>query len=331
MNPVLENHVLDLGWIMSDQDIACRLQNVSVADFKNQALRFSDYSQLYAFATENIAGYFPSLQFAKSSVLTVGASADHIINAYLLGAGNVTAFDVNVLAGLYCDLKLAAIERFSFDKFRSFLFRAKGTNKEALDFGTYAHLKEALTKPTKLFFDRMYAAFHNDGYLLRNSVVFNTHYDFDDLKIMSNLYLQSEQAYDEARDALRGKKTRWIHGSLFDVSRCLGKTCDIILLSNIADYAKMTVPAAKYLEAFSKWQVGPLRECLTADGIICAAYIYNVRAIPDEHAVYRTDVDDPEKRREVFSALGMDYEELCFPSVIPNNNDAVIKLRRRTK
>lgn len=50
---------------------------------------------IYLFTTEDISGYFPVLDLKDKSVLTVGSSGDQAFNALLLGAGEVTLFDIN--------------------------------------------------------------------------------------------------------------------------------------------------------------------------------------------------------------------------------------------
>jgi hypothetical protein len=324
-----KDHILDLGGMLSDRNLITDLSGISALDFENSDEKFSKFSRLYSFATENIAGYYPCLHFEKSSVLAVGGSLDHSINAYLLGADAVIAFDINVLAGMFCNLKLAAIEKLSFEAFKKFFLRNDGTNKEALDFKIYARLRENLEEPTRVFFDKIYSDFGNIGSYLRNSSVFNIAYDNDDLKIKSNLYLQSSESFEKARQALRGNKTIWIHSSLQELPKKIDKKFDIVLLSNIIDYAKSAYKGEDYLENFCKHEIEPLKGFLNSKGIICAAYIYDVRKKPQKGAKYRTDVDNPERRRQVFQSLGMDYRELYFESVIPDRKDAVILLQRR--
>ena len=56
-------------------------------------MNFNDY--IYPFTTEMISGYFDRLDLKDKTVLTVGSSIDQGLNALLLGAKNVTVFDIN--------------------------------------------------------------------------------------------------------------------------------------------------------------------------------------------------------------------------------------------
>jgi len=104
----------------------------------------------------------------------------------------------------------------------------------------------------------------------------------------------------------------------------------VILLSNIADYAREMFTGEKYLEIFAHEVIVPLSMRLNPGGEICAAYVYNARTGNlGEDTNYRTYIDNPKIRHEILSSLGMRYEELIFESGIPGKKDAVIRLRRR--
>ena len=45
-----------------------------------------EFQKVYPFTTENIAGYFSSLNMHNKSVLTVGSSLDQAFNALIFGA-----------------------------------------------------------------------------------------------------------------------------------------------------------------------------------------------------------------------------------------------------
>ena len=72
--------------------------------------KFSSFSQLYSFTSENLSGYMPTLPLDGAKVLTVCGSGDHVVNASMLGADEIVAFDINTLAGFYTDLKYSLVE-----------------------------------------------------------------------------------------------------------------------------------------------------------------------------------------------------------------------------
>lgn len=54
-----------------------------------------NFQIIYPFTTEDISGYLPQLNVKNKKILTVGSSADQALNALLLGAEEVTIFDLN--------------------------------------------------------------------------------------------------------------------------------------------------------------------------------------------------------------------------------------------
>ena len=53
------------------------------------------FKSVYPFTTEEIAGYFPLLELEGKKVFTVGSSSDQAFNALLLGAKDITVYDIN--------------------------------------------------------------------------------------------------------------------------------------------------------------------------------------------------------------------------------------------
>ncbi|MFH1637516.1 MAG: hypothetical protein ABIB71_03770 [Candidatus Woesearchaeota archaeon] len=306
--------------------------------------KFSRFSPMYSFATENLSGYFPVLPMQGKKILTVSGSGDHIINAYMFGATEVDAFDVNILSAFISELKLQALKELSFKEFKGFFLRESPNsstyNLNALDFEVYKQLKGGLSHFCSLFFDKAYEYFDFDGSRLRESYLFNNKYDLNQKKIQNNPYLQSKHNFEEVKRLSRKNHNRQIISEVQNLGELLGKkqSFDVILLSNIVDYAKIMFPESKeYLGAFCDSVIEPLKMHLTEEGIICAAYIYVDDNNPyskyrtEVHnplSKYRSAIDDPEKRRLVFQGSGMKYYEITFESVIPEEKDAVVLLQK---
>lgn len=53
------------------------------------------FQRIYPFTTEDISGYLPQLDLKGKKVFTLGSSGDQALNALLLGAREVTIFDIN--------------------------------------------------------------------------------------------------------------------------------------------------------------------------------------------------------------------------------------------
>ena len=69
----------------------------------------------YLFTTENIAGYINDMDLSNKSVLTLGSSLDQAYNSLLVGADDVTVFDINVNVEIFHKIKRDLILRYPKD------------------------------------------------------------------------------------------------------------------------------------------------------------------------------------------------------------------------
>ena len=81
---------------------------------------FGNNSLLYSMTTENINGFLSKYDLKNKKVLTVAGSGDQRLNAYLMGADDVTCFDINELCKYHLDLKDKAIINLSYEEFLKF-------------------------------------------------------------------------------------------------------------------------------------------------------------------------------------------------------------------
>ena len=286
---------------------------------------FNSLSQIYSFTTENIAGYFENLQFIDKKVLTVVASGDHIINSFYKGAKTVIGFDINYLALIFTELKLVAMENLDYNEFLDFFMINDEDNieknKDTLNYDIYINkLRKYLLKGTAENWDILYKSFNNNGYDLRNSYIFNNKYDNNSVKISSNLYLKSEAEYNKAKERIKQKEIILINSNYKDIN-CydLPNTvdCDIILMSNISDYIKdLYSKKLCYLEQYLKDIIQNFKN--KTNKIICA-YLYDI-----QNTKYRSEIDNPIFRKNIFNKLDITYIEKNFKSVIDNCTDSVI-------
>ncbi len=296
---------------------------VNLEDFDIE--KFNKLSKIYSFTTENISGYFETLNFLNKNVLTVAASGDHIINAIYCGAKNVIGFDVNYLALVFTELKLIALEKLEYNEFLEFfLINEKNDiekNKKALSYEIYFNkLRQSLSNNGKENLDILYKTFNNNGYELRNSYVFNNKYDNNYLKIFSNLYLKNETEYNKAKQKIKDKEIILINSGYKEINvNKLPKleSYDIILMSNISDYIKDIYSVkSNYLELYIKDIIHNFK--FKNNKIVCA-YLYNIK-----QEKYRSEIDNPLLRKKIFNKLDITFTEEEFTSVIKNCIDSVI-------
>lgn len=287
--------------------------------------KFNYLSKIYSFTTENIAGYFEQLKFANKNVLTVVASGDHIINALYKDAKSIIGFDINYLALIFTELKLIALEELEYKEFLDFFMiddeNGIARNKKALDYDVYtSRLRNHLLESTAKNWDMLYQNFNNNGYDLRNSYVFNNKYDNNCLKINSNLYLKSELEYNKTKEKIKDKEIILINSNYMDIKFYdlpKLKNCDIILMSNISDYIKdLYEKKSGYLEQYIKDIIKIFKN--ETNEIVCA-YLYNI-----QNTKYRSEIDNPILRKDIFNKLNITYIEKDFKSVMENCTDSVI-------
>lgn len=297
--------------------------NVNLEELDTE--KFNKLSQIYSFTTENISGYFKSLNFLNKNILTVAASGDHIINAIYCGAKNVVGFDVNYLALIFSELKLIALENLKYDEFLEFfLINEKNDidkNKKTLSYEIYFNkLRKHLSNNGKEGLDILYKNFNNNGYELRNSYIFNNKYDNNYLKIFSNLYLKNEVEFEKAKEKIKNKEIILINSNYKDINaNKLPKqeTYDIILMSNISDYIKDIYSVkSNYLELYIKDIIHNFK--FKNNKIVCA-YLYNIK-----QENYRSEIDNPLLRKKIFNKLDITFTEEKFSSVMKNCIDSVI-------
>ena len=295
--------------------------NLKEIDINN----FNNLSQIYSFTTENIAGYFEYLDFTNRNVLTVAASGDHIINASYKGAKEVYGFDINYLALIFTELKLVALQSLNYKEFlKFFMINDKNDvekNRNVLDYKVYINkLRKGLSKSVAENWDMLYENFNNNGYELRNSYIFNNKYDNNNIKLKSNLYLKSELDYNIAKENINKKEIILINSNYKDLNRHNLPNlanCDIILMSNISDYIKNIYNKEEnYFEDYIKDITQNLKN--KTNMIVCA-YLYDI-----QNTKYRTEIDNPIFRKEMFNKLNITYIEKNFKSVINNCIDSVI-------
>lgn len=295
--------------------------NLHDIDIKN----FNSLSQIYSFTTENIAGYFEHLNFIDKNILTVTASGDHIINAFYKGAKTVTGFDINYLALIFTELKLFALQQLEYEEFlQFFMINEKNDidkNKNALDYEIYTNkLKKLLSKNVSKYWNMIYQNFNNNGYELRNSYIFNNKYDNNNIKVSSNLYLKSEWDYNKVKKEISQKEIILINSNYKDLNLLNLPnlaSCDIILMSNISDYIeKLYNRNSNYLEEYLNEIIYKLKK--QNNQIVCA-YLYDIKSNK-----YRSEIDNPILRKNIFNKLDITYVEKKFKSVIDNCIDSVI-------
>lgn len=262
------------------------------------------FDSIYPFTTENIAGYMNDLDLTGKRIITVTGSADHILNAILKGATDITTFDINPLTEKYMDLKISVIKKLSYNEFLNiFLF-----DDVNIDYNIITSLDMSLE--SKNFWIKQ---LETQNKLLHSSL-FNTKYYNPTSKLWQNIYLK-EDNYNLLKTKLNNVNINFICTSLKDLE--LTQDYDYMFLSNISDYLNLMFTddlLVSYKNLINKF--------LKRVKVIYFAYLYDI-----ENKNFRSDIDDLNKVKKVFS----NFEVVTFNSALEtaktNIKDGVLILK----
>lgn len=250
---------------------------------------FGRYSKMYSMTTENIFEFLSYYDLKDKDVLTVASSGDQRLNAYLLGARNVTCFDINPITLLHMNLKDTIITNLSYDKFLAF-FGINSKQYKKLDLNIFEEIKDLLEEDTYKFYSHVIY----DNYLKYD----NIYYEFiEDLKCLQRIngYLDKNNYY-KLSNILKNKKIDFINCDLKNLKENIGcKKFDLIMLSNISDYIHQ-IYSNESLKLYYDL-IKNLIDNLNENGIMQVGYIYD--NFSTQHQ-YISNFSNDKKREKYF-------------------------------
>ena len=237
----------------------------------------SEFSKIYPFTTENIAGYIDYFDFDDKSLLTVGSSGDQILNAFYNGARDITLFDINEYAKYYVYLKIAAILSLSYKEFKAFFFRHGLTpfvrNHHMFSPELYEKIKgnlRLLDYESFLFFDELFSLYEPTKIRER---MFDDDEDRNVVIKGMNKYLKDEESYNKLQTIIRKISFRYINGNIFEED--VNGKFDNIFLSNLCTVAN--------LEQLKSLLQKLDRNNLNSGGSIQLGYLWNASFDSEEY------------------------------------------------
>jgi len=298
--------------------------------------RFSSFSKIYPFTSDNSASLFSKIDTQGKAVLTLSGSGDQIIHSYLGGAKSVIAFDINWFSLFYSELKIIALLRLDMNTFKTFLMyqRSDGeVNHCVWDYHVYTtSIRTYLSDHARSFFDLAYDTFGGSGYHFRHSNLFMNNITDYHSRVRNNSYLQSVQQYELARSRVAQRKTSLLQADVRHIGRAieqldLPRQYDFVYLSNLANYAEDMFPSTEPLQSYFDLVVRPVLNLVAHDGVLCAAYLHNPQVIGS--CVTSRSVFDSSKRATFFSPNEIAIrQEIEIDGVIESKNDLVVLLRK---
>lgn len=235
---------------------------------------FGMFCKLYSMTTENIYGFLSKYDLRDKRILTVAGSGDQRLNAYLLGASDVTCFDINPLSELHMELKDNAIKALDYEEFLDFFgIVSKLYDKNSiLDFRLFDKLGILLNSDTYDFFD----------YIIKNKKNSEIYFEGEDLDTLEKMngYFNVE-GYNKLKNIIKTKSIDFIGGDVCSLpDRIRGEKFDMILLSNISDYTHFMYKDDGLLEY--RELIDRLMDNLNLYGILQVGYIYSMYARGDD-------------------------------------------------
>ena len=177
------------------------------------------YNLIYPFTTENLNGYMNKLDFKNKKVLTVGSSADQILNVFLLGCKDITLLDINPFVKYYFDLKVAGLLSLQIEDFLSFFTYNKGLfkNKNSFNHETFNKIKNYLNENSYIFWNTLYKEYDNCGLIIRKNLFTMDEYK-EKVVSLSNNYLRSVENYNLIKSNIENCNPSFLTSDIRNVS-----------------------------------------------------------------------------------------------------------------
>ena len=273
------------------------------------SIDFGEFSKIYMMTTENIKGFLENFSLQDKEILTVAGSGDQMLNAYLMGAKNVTCFDINPLAFYQVKLKKAAVTTLNHNEYLMYCFSEFSS---CLDYSLFDKISKNLDQETLSFYDYLYSNYDETD--IYNKIYYQLNPRCNSLKNIQNMnsYLTSEN-YKKLSYILKDKEVTFIKSDITNLKDNLGdKRYDMMLLSNISDKIEDIYPGNP-LKGYRKL-IHSLSKNLNKDGIIQVGYIYSkyYEKVLFSDRKQRESIFSPEE----FPSILILYSTPAFTSVI---------------
>ena len=216
-------------------------------EFMDEGVKSSIYghnnatTRVYNFSNEYLDGTFEGLDLQGKRAFVVGSSGDQALHCIQNGASEVTIVDGNMWTKPYIELKLAAIKNLDFASFTRYMSYDNIFNPHF-----YAKVSHDLSPESQAFWDNIMLEFGGstlediamsmdakDEFFQHSSAYF----DPDAGKKESNFYVD-EEGYNRLKENLNNCKVNIELAEFSEFPEVAQGKYDLIMLSNIYDYAK---------------------------------------------------------------------------------------------
>ncbi len=194
-------------------------------------INLSNLTWIYPFTNENIKDFFNNFDFQDKKCLTILSGGDFVLDMYLKGAKEITAFDVNPLTYYFFHLKKAAIQAdFSLKEFNNFFLSDNQYNKKQFDI-----LSPYLDATSYEFWSFIYKKYDENVIRSDETLFHKCGISQNILKKYIN-YLSKEN-YAILKEKIANLKINFIEEDIRTLYKGDLDTYDFIYFSNIIEYA----------------------------------------------------------------------------------------------
>lgn len=238
--------------------------------FLEEPKNFSSASrEAYGFTNENLTAIMKELDFKDKKVACIGGSGDFGINAAMNGASSVAVIDISPVSCFLGELKIAGLSQFSYEEYLKFFATTgeKSFGPQSFGYSQYQELKPDISKEAQHFFDQLIKPEGNSAFLSPNGMLTNkVPKEMYHLKQM-NPYLESEENYDKAKNALKNVEVLFYPQDIRDfLNQNKASEYGIIHLSNIFDYPPYTIDKIEQRPDEINLTIQSAKNALTTDG-----------------------------------------------------------------
>lgn len=276
------------------------------------------FLRLYSFSNENLSGYLHSNNYHQKSALTVGSSADQLLNLVNYRCQDITVLDINPFTEYYFELKKAAIFGLNRQEFLNFFTNHNPLFKRfnsTFKYSTYTQISTYLNDDAKKFWTPLFTTY--DPLLIKQKLFMPSELP-KKILISNNDYLQEEN-FNHLRKKLEHTNITFKVDELMTRKQSYSQY-DYVILSNVFDYLfnitiKTEPEIAELLKSDYLRLLFELTNLLKSNGTMYFQYLWDSTNI--ENYYYY-----------LFEAIFKDYSnisKLNIPSSsnIPNQIDSV--------
>lgn len=192
------------------------------------------FLRLYSFSNENLSGYLRHNDYHQKSSLTVGSSADQLLNLINYNCQDITVLDINPFTSYYYELKKAAIFSLTRDEYLQFFTTGHSFLSKLnppFKYHTYQRINHYLENDARKFWDTLFTTY--DPLIIKRKLFMPNEPSKKHL-ILNNDYLHT--------DNFKNLRSKIEHANInFKVDEVMTRKhsyskYDYIILSNVFDY-----------------------------------------------------------------------------------------------